>query len=256
MTKLFLTTKLFLIPILIFGQNNVSFEAFCDAKKVVLGNNFEIDFTLKNANGEHFKAPSFNDFEVLYGPSSNVSTQIINGVVSRQMGYSYTLMPKKVGKFRIGSATIQVNGKLLKTSPLTIDVVKGRKGQVSVQDAGAQVFIQAEPNFTDAKIGQQVLVDYKLYTTVNIDSYSTMEESAYDGFFPQQVKRFNSQVLREVVDGVQYTTKILKRVALFPQQAGILEHLSLEFHLLVGLHLEGCLQCNLDLVDFLCLLSI
>jgi hypothetical protein len=222
--KIFQILILIIFPVLLTAQKNVSFEAFCDAKKVVIGNYFEVNFTLKNADGKNFTPPSFNGFDILSGPSSSVSTQIINGVMSRQMGYSYTLMPQKVGKFTIGSATIKVNGKTLKTNPLKMEVVKGRTNAApGSNNGGAQVYIQAEPSATEARIGQQILLDYKLYTTVNIDSYFPMEESNYDGFFSQEIKRINSQVLREVVDGVQYTTKILKRVALYPQQAGVLK---------------------------------
>lgn len=222
--KCFHTIVFLIFSVFVSAQSNVSFEAFCDAKRVVAGNYFEVSFTLKNAEGSNFKPPSFNGFEVLSGPSRSVSTQIINGVVSSQMGYSYTLMAQKVGNFTIGSATIKANGKTLKTVPLKIEVVKG-KSNTSPGDGngGSQVFIRTEPSTQQAKIGQQILVDYKIYTTVNIESYAPMEESNYDGFFAQEVKRFNGQVLREVVDGVQYTTQVLKRVALFPQQAGILK---------------------------------
>jgi hypothetical protein len=222
--KCFHTIVFLIFSVFVSAQSNVSFEAFCDAKRVVAGNYFEVSFTLKNAEGSNFKPPSFNGFEVLSGPSRSVSTQIINGVVSSQMGYSYTLMAQKVGNFTIGSATIRANGKTLKTVPLKIEVVKG-KSNTSPGDGngGSQVFIRTEPSTQQAKIGQQILVDYKIYTTVNIESYAPMEESNYDGFFAQEVKRFNGQVLREVVDGVQYTTQVLKRVALFPQQAGILK---------------------------------
>lgn len=222
--KCFHTIVFLIFSVFVSAQSNVSFEAFCDAKRVVAGNYFEVSFTLKNAEGSNFKPPSFNGFEVLSGPSRSVSTQIINGVVSSQLGYSYTLMAQKVGNFTIGSATIRANGKTLKTVPLKIEVVKGKSNTSSGDgNGGSQVFIRTEPSTQQAKIGQQILVDYKIYTTVNIESYAPMEESNYDGFFAQEVKRFNGQVLREVVDGVQYTTQVLKRVALFPQQAGILK---------------------------------
>lgn len=215
----------FLLNIFCFSLGaQVSFEAYADAKQVTLDGYFEVSFTLKNGEGSNFKAPNFKDFERLSGPNSSMSTQISNGRVTRQMGYTYMLQPKKVGKFTIGSASIKVNGKTLKTNSLSIEVVKGKTNtNVGAGNSGAEVFIRAEPNTTEARIGQQVLLDYKLYTTLNIENYSTLEESDYPGFFATTVKRYQSQVLREVIDGVQYTTKILKRVALFPQQTGVLK---------------------------------
>ncbi|RMG77921.1 MAG: protein BatD, partial [Bacteroidetes bacterium] len=213
---------LWILPLLAFGQNEARFEAWSDARKVVEGNYFEVSFTLKNASGDNFTPPDFGPFTVISGPNSSMSTQIINGVISRQMGYSYTLLATRPGKFTIGPATIRVNGKTLKTSPLQIEVVKGQKGQKTTADPESEAFIRAEPSTTDALIGQQILLDYKLYTTVNIDAYAPLEESDYPGFYAQEIKRYNNRVMREVINGVQYTTKVLKRVALFPQQAGIL----------------------------------
>jgi len=229
MNRVLLSVSCFFIfhSCLFAQQGQVHFDAFCNAKQVVPGSFFEVTFTLKNASGTNFRAPDFQGFRVAAGPSTSMSTSIINGKVSKEMGYSYTLQPLETGKFVIGSATIKVNGKLLKTTPLNIEVVKGKntnvgKGQAGKPEGEGDAFVKLEPSTLSAKIGQQILLNYKLYTTVNIDSYNIVAEPAYTGFYAQAVKRYNSATLKEVVDGVQYTTKILKRVALFPQQAGLL----------------------------------
>jgi len=219
--KLFVIANILFLPFFLFSQNSISFEAIANAKKVAIGNVFDVTFTLKNARGQNFKAPNFSSWQVISGPSSSMSTQIINGRMTQEMGYSYTLMPKKQGRFAIGAATIQVNGKTYKTKPLQVQVIKG-KNVSSLQGTNKEAFVRAEPNVSEAYIGQQVLVDYKLYTVVNIENYQTVAEPEYDGFFAQNIRRFNSAVNQEVIDGVQYTTKVLKRVALYPQQAGII----------------------------------
>jgi len=58
-----------------------------------------------------------------------------------------------------------------------------------------------------------------------------LEEGDYQGFFAQDVRRFDGRLMREVIDGQQYTTKIIKRVALFPQQTGALTIDPLELQL-------------------------
>ena len=216
-----------LLPLVAYSQGTVSFEASADAKQVVLGGYFEVSFTLNNANGSNFLPPSFNDFNILSGPSQSTSVSSYNGVWSRSLTYSYTLQPLKVGKFRIGHATITANGKAWKTKPLTIGVVKGRNSTANtheemVDQMQDQIFIQAEPNTSEAYVGEQILLDYKLYTTKDIETYNLVTESEYPGFFAQDVRRYNGKVVREVIDGVQFSTKVLKRVALFPQQAGLM----------------------------------
>ena len=168
-----------LSPIYLWGQGNVSFEVFVDAKQVVLNGYFDIMFTLKNADGGNFSPPSFKQFQVLSGPNRSSSTTIIQGKVTREVKLSYSLRPRKIGKFTIGSASIKVGGKTLKTKPVSIEVVKESADQKN--DEGT-IIVKAIPNTNTARVGQQVLIDYKLYTTIDIDSYNVLEESGYAGF--------------------------------------------------------------------------
>lgn len=114
---------LLILPVWITAQ--VSFEASTDARQVVLNSYFDVTFTLRNADGDNFTPPSFDDFTVLAGPSRSLSTTIMNGAaVSKELLFSYTLRPKRKGKFTIGSARMTVNGKTLRTQPLTVEIVE------------------------------------------------------------------------------------------------------------------------------------
>ncbi len=221
---------LIFLPTLAFAQ--VSFEAFANAKQVLKSGYVEVIFTLKNADGSNFRAPTFPDFHVLSGPSRSMSTTIIQGKVSKELSYSFTLQPKRTGRFTIGKASIKADGRRLSTEPFTIEVLEG-KDIVAAEEE--QIFIRAEVNAGEAVVGQQLTLDYKLYTAVDVDSYSILEEGDYQGFFAQDLRRYNAPAVREVIDGVQYVTKVLKRIALFPQQAGVLAvaPLTLELSVLV-----------------------
>jgi hypothetical protein len=209
-----------LLPLSVSAQDSFRFEASTNTKQVALNSYFEVTFTLKNASGTDFAPPSFEGFSVLAGPSTSTSMQIINGVVSREMAYSYTLQPKKAGKFTIGSASIRANGKKLTSNTLSIDVIKSSSSNLGKEDASGEVFVRLEMNKAEGFIGEQLLLDYKLYTSVSIDGYDIQEEPDYRGFYAQELKRFDSSPMREEINGKQYTTKILRRIALFPQQAG------------------------------------
>jgi len=185
----------FFLTICTISIAQVSFVASTDAKQVVENGYFQITFTLNNAKGSNFKAPSFKRFKVLNGPSRSMSTTIINGNASQKISYSYSLQPNKVGKFTIAPATIVVNGKTIKSNAVKVDVIKASAAN---KDAAAeqQLFVKAEIDTNLVYVGQQLVVDYK-------------------------IRRFDSRAVREVVDGVQYTTKVLKRIAIFPQQTGL-----------------------------------
>lgn len=233
-----------MLPLWIMAQ--VSFEAHTNARQIVLNSYFEITFTLRNADGDNFTPPSFDNFSVLAGPSRAMSTTIINGAVSKEISFSYTLRPKRSGKFSIGSASMKVNGKTLKTNSLAIEVVDAKK--LKKDNPVNRIFIEAQLNTKDAYLGQQITLDYKLYTAADIDSYSILQECDYQGFYAQDLRRFDEPPVREVIKGVQYVTKILKRVALFPQQAGTLSisPMELELAVLVGDSREEIFSLNRD----------
>lgn len=195
------------------------FEAFADARQVLANQYFELTFTLKNAEGSNFSPPAFNNFAILSGPARGISTTIINGKVSKEMSFTYTLQPRSVGNFTIGPASIQVNGQRLQTKPIKIEVLKAKEGIVPTDQ---QFFVQAELSSTEAYVGQQVRLDYKLYTAVEIQNYNLAEEPSYVGFYVEDIQRPDTRRRREILNGVQYVTRILKSVALYPQQAGSL----------------------------------
>lgn len=228
-----------LLPILGMAQDNVGFVASTDARQVVLGGSFQVEFTIQNAEGSNFNPPSFRDFEVLGGPNSSRRVSIVNGVKSSSTGFTYSLQPKKIGTFTIGAATININGKTYRTRPLKVDVLKGRNSSASTKqeldkELGDGIFIKAILNKESSKTGEQVIIDYKLYTSRNIESYNVHFESDYPGFFVHEVRRFNGRQMQEVIDGVQYTTKVIKRVALFPQQAGLFDVEPMEMNISVA----------------------
>jgi len=202
----------------------VTFKASTNAKQIVIGSYFEVSYTLTNARGESFKAPRFDGFTLLSGPNRSISTSSVNGRYTSEVTYSYTLQPKKTGNYSLRGATIVIDGKTMTSNAVRIQVLKGKKGassQADLQDRIAkEVYIRAVPSTSDAYIGQQILLDYKIYTTLDIDTYNLIAESDYDGFFMQDIRRVDGSTSREVIDGVEFSTKILKRVALFPQQAG------------------------------------
>lgn len=215
------------------AQNDpVSFEAVSDARQVLLGSAFEVTFSLRNAEGENFSPPDFTDFDVIAGPSRSVRTSIINGRVTREMGFIYTLQPRRTGQLSIGQASIRVNGRTLRTNPLNVQVVEGS------DLAGNQAyFVRAEISKERAFIGEQILLDYTLYTSVEIDGINVLEESDYDGFFAREIRQFDTRVIREVINGRQYVSRVLKRMVLYPQQSGKLT--IAPYRLMLGVVLEG-----------------
>ncbi len=105
-----------------------SWEAAVSTDSILLGNQFTLSFTLKNARSNNFVAPSFEDFELLSGPNQSSSMSIINGDVTQEMTYSYILRPREIGNFFIAPASIELEGQIIETSPIEIVVFPNPDG--------------------------------------------------------------------------------------------------------------------------------
>jgi hypothetical protein len=209
------------LPIVAIAQ--ATFTASTDAKQIPIGEVFEVQFSLKNAQGQGFRPPAFGEFNVANGPNQMNSMTMINGTATSSETYSYVLQAKKEGVFTLGPATITAKGQTLRTNPLSISVIKGKKQTIaSTGSSKDDVFIRAEVSTTDARVGQQIVVDYKLYTRVNLSGVNRISEATYDGFYKLDVNDFNHSDSRVQVAGKPYLTRILQRMALFPQREGTL----------------------------------
>lgn len=198
-----------------------SFKTQIDAKQVVEGGTFTVEFVILNADPKDFSAPSFKPFKVISGPSQSYRSTFINGKGTKSVSFSYTLLATKQGKYRIEGAEANINGKLLRSNSVVLQVVKS---STVTQNGSEQIYIKAEVDTNAAYIGQQVLLRYKIYTQTNIENYNILSESSYPGCYPQALMNgHRHSIVKEVIDGVQYSTKILREIALFPQQGGKIE---------------------------------
>lgn len=128
MKQFFLSMTLFLPLVTCFAQNEAKFTAEVSNDSILLGNAFEVIFTLENARGTNFQMPDFSDFLVVGGPNQSSSFSMMNGEVTQSVSYSYFLEPKDVGNFYIEPASVEAADMVLETQPLEIIVVPNPDG--------------------------------------------------------------------------------------------------------------------------------
>ena len=206
---------LFFTCSIIFAQAP-KFTASVDGKQVFQNSMINIEYKLENADGSSFNPPDFSPFKVANGPSTQSSMTIVNGVMAKTISYSYRLLAPKIGKFNIKPATIKVRGNTLKSNAISIEVVKQNKSQ---SQEGKDFYVEIEVSNEDAYVGQQLYVDYVIYTTKDVRRFTPIDESAYDGFFSINANHRES-TKRVIRDGKEYYTKSMIRRILYPQQTG------------------------------------
>jgi len=225
--RVYLLLGFFLIVVSATAQE-IAFYAQADARQIVVNNFFQVTFTLENANGDSFTPPDFGSIEVLSGPSQSSQVSIINGRRSQKASFGYGLNVSKPGKYTIKSASINVAGKIYRTKPITIEAVAGKPGSKNNASgiAGltdADIFIEAVVDRDTGHIGQQITLKYVLYTTRDVRSINLARKPEFDGFFAQEINNYRERSERVVRDGVQYVSRAIKVIALFPQQKGRFE---------------------------------
>ncbi len=213
----------------------VSFTASAPSV-VVVGSEFLLTYTL-TAEGENFRAPVIQGFEIKAGPSTSrqFSTQIINGSVSQETvnKFTYVLQPVKEGTFQIGAATVDVKGRKFSSNVLNIKVLKGddAKAQQQVNDEARQsygfgdkdLFVRAIVSKKTPFVNEGVLITYKLYTRVSLVGLSDVSFPELNDFLAFEVdKATDLSYSMENINGLNYRTAILKQTFAFPQKNGVL----------------------------------
>jgi len=220
---------LILFSNIIFAQ---AFLASVSHSKISIDDQFELSFTFSgdNLNGlKNFVPPGMDNFMILSGPSQSTSMEFVNGISSASKTYTYYLKAKSLGNYNIGSASVEYNGKIYKTDPLSVEIVKGttpvdkQKDEPSVDSEIAEnLFVRATADKQRVYKGEQVTVTYKLYTRLNIASQMSVSKlPQYQGFWAEELETSKNILFStEVINGKQFRVGILKKVALFPNQSG------------------------------------
>ncbi len=239
--KILIITTFIFVAISLSAQ--VAFKAAAPAR-VAVGQSFRMVYSI-NADARSFRGPAFNGFSVLSGPnqSTNSSIQIINGKVSKnlELSYTYILQANQEGSFTLPSAKAIVDGEEISSNTTKITVVKGNNQNAAGNNSQSRnnsggnttqsgvsnddVFIKASISNSRPMQGAQIIVTYKIYTRVALANFKVNNASTFQGFWSQNLLDENQrlQQTREYINGEEYISAIIKKVALFPMKSGKIE---------------------------------
>lgn len=227
----------FLFILLEYSISQVRFVAITDARQVLVGSVFEIEFRLENAEGSGFKEPDWGGIKKVSGPGRSMSTSIINGHMTSSTGYVYSAVAMKEGRYTIGPASIVTNGKTMKTDPVTITVLKNNTKNANSasnrSNVDGDIFIEIKANYNQAYPGQQIILTTKLYTQVGI---TRMERANKANISHCDIEYNGTEfpVEREVVKGKEYLTKVIDKLIIYPIKEGNITIPSAAYRLILG----------------------
>lgn len=225
MKKYNFTFKYLLVSLFFLCKNIVvaqELQVTADKQEVGVGEPFQIKYSIQNLDMTGFTPPNFQNFEVIGAPSRQTSVQIVNGKATRSSAISYELRAKQMGRFTIGKAKVTLpNKRELYSTELQIAVTSAPKPVAPPTSGGRNdVFIRATLSTNEVYVGQQILLEYKVFTAVNISGAQLMHESDYKGFYHQQLTEYSRDDQTQIVGGKRYLVRTLGRIALFAQESG------------------------------------
>ena len=202
----------------------VQFEARVSKTTLGLNERLRIDFMM-NVDGDNFVQPSFEGFQIIAGPSQQVSQSWVNGRSSFEKAYSYFLVPNQKGTFIIKPAAIEYNGQIYKTAPVKIIVTAATEpprdpndSQISVDE---NLYLVADVSKTNPYINEPITVVYKLYFgNIGISDLQEANKPKYNDFWSQNIEIKQLAAEEGIFKGQNFRYIVLKKVVLYPQKSG------------------------------------
>ena len=207
---------------------------------VPLNGQFTLDVEVKGTNRMDVEPslPDLGQFSRYLGRNSSTSMQMINGVSTVSLIIQYRYRAIREGTFEIGVVEVEAGGQVLRTQPVTLTVstagagAGGGAGPENPAGVGPDdLFIVAEIGKTRVYQNEPIEVSYRLFTRVNVTSFTLVDLGESEGFWVEEVPGpQNPEVEQRVRDGQPYTTAVVRRVVLFPAGPGTktIESLSVE----------------------------
>ena len=212
----------------VFGWGQINFEVSVSKKQLGLNERLRVDFAIDKP-GDNFRPPIFSSFRVISGPMQSVSNVFVNGKRTYSMTYTYFITPLKKGVFDIEQASIEYEGNVYKTTPVTINVTEAVAIPRDPNDpkyiVDEKLHLVAEVSKRSPYVNEPITIVYKLYFAQNVNptDVDVVDMPKYNDFWSYNVDIPNRNIDTSIYKGERYNFVEWRKVVLYPQRAGKLE---------------------------------
>jgi len=221
-----------------YAQGAASLTATVDRNNLAINETFVLKLTLFAPDGSmpELTLPPLDEFRVI-GNSQSLQTSLINGSMSTTATYTYQLQPVRTGDLIIPGFSLDWNGQMLSTDPISIAVSQGNGGSNNALSPAAQpqntvaqpdslanrngnqdLFIEAATDKQSLYVSEAVKFSVRLYNRGMSFGQPTYEPPKFVGFWHPQ-KPGISQYYANGSDGTLYDVTELT-TWLFPTTPG------------------------------------
>jgi hypothetical protein len=254
LNKLFLPFSFFIV---VFANAQVKFTATVPNAQIGKDELLQLRLVVENAETiEEINAPSFLNFTVVSGPNQESGMSNVNGAISRYVALNYILKPTRPGTFTIPPASAKADGKKINSNSVTVKITNAagvtssnanpfaginpfddmpvqqpsnfndfilKKGENTAEKVSRNLFIKLSVDKTTCYVGQPIVATYKLYTRLKSES-NVIKNPSFAGLSVVDMQLQNDLIARrEVVNGREYNVYEVRKVQLYPLEAGKIE---------------------------------
>lgn len=162
-------------------------------------------------------------FDVV-GTASERNTYIDQrkGIRINQLVYQVYLQPKTLGKLKIGSALVTVNGKIYKSEPFDVIVKEGDKRAENTDYFSKDVFLNLDVDDKEVYENQPVVAVLRAYSK-NFNNFRKVENIKVPKQNDARIKpiSYKKQDI-ENTDG-EYSSQVIATFVIFPEKSGNIE---------------------------------
>ncbi len=224
---------------LIYGAD-IDIKLSVDRTRVGLNQDFTLTVDISGDNADNAGNPempdisSFASYLGSSGTSQNI--QIINGRMSVSKSLSFTYRVTALGTFAISPAVVRVGGKEYRSNSIQIEVVnvatqppqqQPRQPQYPTAEQSTDqidnenLYLKVSANKRRVYVNEPILLTYKIYTRVSVIQYGITKLPETAGFWVEEFDMGTQpRTYEEVINGKKYIVADIKKMMLFPTDAG------------------------------------
>lgn len=212
------------------------------------GQTFQLQFTVEGAaSAPQINIPVLQGL-VIHDTFENKTTTISTSGTRSMDVYSKVLVlsASKAGKYKVPAATAVVDGKSMRSQPITITIHNrsinalnrvepalepipiSQLSQLTASENADErikknLFIRAFANKTSCFAGEGLMVTYKMYSRLNTSSQILKRPSLAGLSIVDMIDNYEKDAEMEEVNGVPYYVSMIRKVQGFPLQPGALK---------------------------------
>jgi len=239
--------------------SQIQFQIKPSASEIGKEDVLQVEYKVSGAlDATNFSQPDFAKWKVLSGPAYSSQQISVNGKTESSISYVFSLQPKSAGIFSIPAASVDVDGKKLSCAPVNITVkntahVAGataasnglqlpggffqedilgedeidkasvlQPGETAASKIKDNIFVKVNANKTSCVVGEPILVTYELFTRLRSQS-KVAKQPAINGCTVYEMTTEDQLPQIAKYKGKEYKSYIIRKIQLFPLQAGDLK---------------------------------